>query len=228
MLERALGRVTGRVALALQQQAARKFPETIDALILEALERWRQNRWRTFDEGEVNCTAQLYRWLKEAKRADSQFFHVNIELEFINLTPEMLTGEESVTTARRPDLNLSLEPLSVHVECKRLRSHGTWCRDYVNNGMERFVSAAYGAGAPLGVMVGYVQQVTTDGLLDAVNGFVATHTLMGNEHRLGKTRTEYFGLTHQSTHHRTADVTIDLKHVWIQFAPVSSEAHQTP
>lgn len=36
------------------------------------------------------------------------------------------------------------------------------------------------------VMVGYVQQVTTDGLLDAVNGFVATHTLMGNEHRLGK------------------------------------------
>lgn len=223
-----MGRVTGRVALALQQQAARKFPETVDVLIFDALERWRQNSWRTFDEAEVNCTAQLYRWMKEAKRADSQFFHVNIEFEYVHLTPEMLTGEESAMAARRPDLKLSIDPVDVHIECKRLRSHGKWCRDYVNKGMERFVSTAYGAGAPLGVMVGYVQQVTTDGLVDAVNGFVATHTLMGHEHRLGKTRTEYFGLTHESTHHRAADLTIDLKHVWIQLAPLSSKANQTP
>lgn len=222
MLERALDRVSGRVSQLLQQQAARRFPELIDTLLFAALERWEQNNWLTFDQSEVNCTTQLYRWLTEIKRADSRFIYVSIELEYINLTPAMLAGEESVTSAKRPDLNLVLDPINVHIECKRLQTGGTWCRYYVNKGIARFVDSSYAARSPLGVMVGYVQQVSADGLLDSVNSFVATHPLMGNGHQLSQTQAEAFGLSHRSHHPREADSTIDLTHIWVQLEPRAS------
>lgn len=222
MLERALDRVSGRVSQLLQQQAARKFPELIDALLVAALERWDQNDWLTFDQSEVNCTAQLYRWLTETKRTDSRFIYVHITLEYINLTPAMLAGEESVKGAQRPDLNLVLDPISVHVECKRLQTAGPWCRLYVHNGIARFVDSSYGARSPLGVMVGYVQQGSAEGLLDSVNSFVATHPSMGDGHELSRPKVEPFGSTHRSHHSRHTDVAIDLAHVWVRLEPSGS------
>ena len=222
MLERALDRVSGRVSQLLQQQAARKFPELINALLFAAFERWEQNDWLTFDQSEVNCTAQLYRWLTEIKRTDNRFIYVNIELEYINLTPEMLAGEESVKSAQRPDLNLVLDPINVHIECKRLQTGGAWCRYYVHNGIARFVDSGYGARSPLGVMVGYVQQSSADGLLDSVNSFVATHPSMGDGHELIHTKAEPFGLLHRSHHSRRTDSAIDLAHIWVQLDPIAS------
>ncbi len=215
MLEKALDRVSGRVSQALQQRAEQRFAEMIDALILVALQRWAGNNWRTFDDSEVNCTAQLYRWLKESKRSDARFNFVHVELEYVNLTPAMLVGDEPVTTAARPDLCFTIGHVGVHVECKRLQAHGAWCRDYVQKGMARFVDSVYGAGSPLGVMVGYVQQPAPDGLLGAVNGYVETHPSMGSDHRLVATQPAPFGLRHRSHHPRNPDIPIELSHIWV-------------
>ncbi len=215
MLERALDRVSGRVSQALQQRAERRFPEMVETLMRLALEMWAGNNWHTFDQREVNCTAQLYRWLMEAKRGEVQFSHLNIELEYLNLTPAMFAGVESVVTALRPDLRLGIGQVGIQLECKRLLAGGTWCHDYVHKGMQRFVSSSYGANDPRGVMVGYVQQATSDGLLGSVNGFVLTHPLMGVSHQLRTTLTEPYGSSHLSSHVRPTDVTIDLRHVWV-------------
>lgn len=215
MLERALDRVAGRVSQALQQRAERRFPELVESLMRLALEMWAGNSWHTFDQMEVNCTAQLYRWLQEAKRGDLQFSHLNIELEYLNLTPAMFAGNESVVTAVRQDLRVGIGQVGIQIEAKRLVASGNWCHDYVYNGIQRFVSSSYGANDPLGVMVGYVQQATCDGLLGSVNGFVVAHPLMGRNHQLGTTLTEPYGLSHSSSHLRPSDVTIDLRHVWV-------------
>src|SRR5664279_692298 len=150
MLERALDRVSGRVSATLHERAARRLPDLTVDLIESALSRWAANNWHTFDALEENCTAQLYRWLQEAQRADLQFEMLRIQLEYVVLTADMLAGLASVRSARRPDLRISVRSGGIHVEAKRLATTGSRCRDYVHEGMARFVGSAYGSHEPLG------------------------------------------------------------------------------
>ncbi|BBY32539.1 hypothetical protein MMIN_06000 [Mycolicibacter minnesotensis] len=216
MLERALSRVQGKVSKSLQQLAERRFPEMIEDLMLVALGSWADHDWHTFDRQEVNCTAQLYRWLRIAKRGSPQFVYLNVELEYLNLTPAMLAGEESVVNAQRPDLSISIGETGIHVECKRLLTSGPWCHHYVHKGIQRFVSSSYGANEQQGMMVGYIQQATLDGLLGSVNGFVEAHPMMGSGHQLATAQPPAsYGSRHRSHHVRTSDVPIDLSHYWV-------------
>lgn len=193
----------------------RRFPELVQLLMRAAFDKWSANGWHTFDQMEANCTVQLYRWLVEAKRADSRLAFLAIELEFLMLTPAMLAGEASGMSAKRPDVCLSVGRSAIHVECKRLRVDGSWCRDYVGQGMARFVGSSYGAGEALGLMVGYVQQEKSNGLLDAVNSVVLSTASMGSSHQLTASAAESFGTSHHSTHARASDVPIELRHLWV-------------
>lgn len=215
MLERALDRVSGRVSMRIHDRAVRRLPDLAVGLVEVGLARWASNNWHTFDQLEVNCTGQLYRWLKEAQRADEQFHVLDIQIEHVILTPAMMAGLASAASAQRPDLRISVRGAGIHVEAKRLRVGGSWCRNYVHRGMARFVTSSYGSGEPLGLMVGYVQQANANGLLQRVNGFVQGHPAMGSEHQLAATSGNRHGSWHRSTHVRTADVAIQLLHVWV-------------
>ncbi len=63
----------------------------------------------------------------------------------------------------------------VAVECKRLGNSGRndWVlnKNYIFNGVMRFWATGFGYGAPypFGIMIGYVQQTTLDGILGEVN-----------------------------------------------------------
>lgn len=219
MLDRALDRVSGHVSVALHRRAARKLPKLAESLMEAALKRWAANNWHTFDQLEVNCTAQFYRWLKDAQRADNQLSFLNVEVEHVHLTRSMIAGEQSVVGARRPDVRISIGQAGIHVECKRLRLRGAWCRDYVQRGIARFVSSSYGFGESSGMMVGYVQQDSADGLLAPVNGFVNTHSSMGSGHQLVAIRGERCVSRYLSSHVRPADDPIDLLHVWVVLGP---------
>lgn len=215
MFERALDRVSGRLDQAIHARAAVRLRELIRELIAEALSRWSDNGWHTFDDTEINCSAQLFRWLEEARRANSRFSLLAVNLESIVLTHDMLLGDESVKFAARPDLRISVRAGGVSFEAKRLTDTADLCRAYVHNGMARFVSSTYGAREQWGVMIGYVQESTTVNLRRRVNDYVDAHRLMGIDHRLSMGVVRPDSQWQTSMHARDGDVNIELEHVWV-------------
>lgn len=215
MLERLGDRFSGRVSAKLQDRAARRLPDLTVMLMESALARWAANDWFAFDEREVNYTCQLYRWLLDAKRSDCLYALVDVHPEDVVITRLMLLGLDSATTARRADLRIGIGEVGIHLEAKRLAEKGPWCYDYVDKGMVRFVSSAYGSGESLGMMIGYVQQPKLDGLLESVNDVVCDHESMGETHQLAAAPGHSQGEWHESNHERAMDDAIKLLHVWV-------------
>lgn len=214
MLEKAVDRVSGQISAGIHNRAVRRLPDLVRDLVNEGLDRWAANSWYTFDDSEVNCSSQLFRWLREARRNDSRFFVLEIDIENIILTPGMLKGTESVTGAARPDFRISVRSGGVLLEAKRLTDSSRHCRAYVYDGMARFVGSTYGADESWGIMVGYVQGSATAGLQSRLNNYVSSHSLMGSSHQLASgpsyANSEWLG----STHHRASGLAMRLDHVW--------------
>lgn len=67
-----------------------------------------------------------------------------------------------------------------HVECKRLREDKYhFCREYVTNGMKRFVEKewSYGSGCESSLMIGYIQGMEFEDILYWVNHYAENHFL---------------------------------------------------
>lgn len=215
VLERAFDRVSGRINEHIHNRAVRRLPELVGDLVDDALARWAANGWHTFDKAEVNCSGQLFRWLIDARRSESRFYPLEVNIENIVLTPGMLNGTESMTGAARPDLRISVRRGGVLLEAKRLTDTASLGRAYVYDGMARFVSSTYGADESWGMMVGYVQEPTTAGLRPRINGYVNTHKLMGAGHELVHEKTDANSEWLASSHDRLSGLNIRLDHVWI-------------
>lgn len=222
MLERAFDRVSGRINEHIHNRAVARLPDVVHDLVGEALARWAANGWHTFDKAEVNCSGQLFRWLIDARRSDSRFYTLEVNIENIVLTPGMLNGTESVTGAARPDLRISVRGGGVLLEAKRLTDTANLCRAYVYDGMARFVRSTYGANESWGMMVGYVQDQIAAGLHTRVNGYVSGHTLMGSGHELVPETTNANSEWLRSSHDRASDLTIRLDHVWVVLPQTSA------
>lgn len=215
MLDRVGDRVHGQAHAFLHKRAARNFPRLMDELMTDALARWAGNNWARFDEHEVNCTGQLYRWLRDARRSNVRFGVLDVRIENVILTPGMMNGTEPATHAARPDLRISVHGRGVFIEAKRLTDTGDWARKYVYDGMARFVSSAYAAEENVGMMVGYVQQPATDGLRARVNAYVANHQLMGPGNELSEHLARRHAVHLESAHTRAAGPPIQLNHLWV-------------
>ena len=179
---------------------------------------WSAERFRVIDDLEINSTVRLMHFMEEAQRCDPQYRALFIQLEGPVVTPEMKLGEASVIGAARPDLRVSVGRVGgVSIECKRLReTEKRLCDLYVHQGMGRFVVSRYGAGEPLGLMVGYVQDGSAATLIGPVNQGVTAHPAMGSTGCLTVTATKGDVCWLRSTHNRALDVPIDLRHdAWI-------------
>lgn len=218
MLDKAIGRVLGRANVLIHNRAAQRLPELVGDLLDDALALWAGNSWHTFDHLESNCSAQLYRWLHEAKRADKRFSPLGVIIENIQFTPRMLAGTESITGASRPDLRIHVGETGVLLEAKRLTDTAKHCRAYVDAGIARFVSSTYGATEDWGVMIGYVQESTTAGIEARVNGFVSIHTEMGAGHEIVPESVGAHSEWLRSSHARASGAPIRLDHVWVVLA----------
>lgn len=215
MLDRLVDRVSGEVSEAVHRRAAHRLPVLARGLLEAGIDRWRTHGWPRFDDLEVSCTVQLYRWMQEARRADKALSLIDVSIEHIVLTPDMLEGRASPKAAKRPDLRLDAGSRGLSIECKRLQTATSWYQDYVDKGMARFVSSAYGAGESLGVMVGYLQSVTADVCIQPINQFIVAHAAMGGDHQLSDDQTASYGTWYESEHARPGDTTIRLSHVWV-------------
>ena len=216
MLDKAFGRILGHANGLILSRAANQLPILVEDLLQDALTLWSGNGWYTFDRLESNCSGQLYRWLKEAKRADARFSPLVVTIENVELTPAMLAGTQSVVGASRPDLRIHVGESGVLLEAKRLTNTARHCRAYVEEGMARFVSSAYGARSDWGLMLGYVQDATVAVIEPRVNGFVNTHAIMGEGHQLVPQRADAISARLRSSHARASGLPIVLDHVWIR------------
>jgi hypothetical protein len=173
-------RLWGRVTPVVQARAAQDIAGHIDALIIEALDRWHADGWQRFDDQEANCTIQLYRWADDACRDTPRFCLLEIVLEWQQPTPGMLNGTESAVAMRRPDLRVRIGRANgLTIECKRLSRAAGHVMGYVDDGIRRFVTGAYAATETGGTMVGYVQTDEPPDIVDAINDRIDTHPEMG-------------------------------------------------
>jgi hypothetical protein len=211
---RQLSRIYGAIAPSIQQLISHDIDDLIDQLILDGVTRWRNANWQRFDDLEINCTVQLFRWMTEAGRSSSSLRILTVQLEWVQPTVEMIEGSESAAGMRRPDLRISIGQSAARVvECKRLALTSSFPKRYVDEGMHRFVSASYGGDDDEAAMIGYVQANEPVDIVAAVNTEVDAHADMGASHRLHFQSSPYGSLhRYASTHTRRQRSSLSLHH----------------
>jgi hypothetical protein len=150
MFEGLTHRSIGVAARELQDRIAEHIDYLICQMLGASVAMWEQDNWDRHDDEEGNCTVQLYRWCREARRRDLRFALLVPQLEWINVTAAILAGEESVKSASRPDLRMEVGTIGRTIECKRLAPAGGWARAYVYDGLARFVVGDYGHAESVG------------------------------------------------------------------------------
>ena len=208
-------RFRGTVAVALQDRVARDIDHLIYLLLEASIILWEQVNWDTFDNDEDNCTVQLYRWCNIARRQDARLTLLIPRFQWIDLTPAMLDGSESVKSAKRPDLRIEIGEVGRSFECKRLAPTGSWPRKYVYDGLARFVLGKYGRDEPVGYMVGYVQSGTFNQCLSAINRQISSHPEMGDSDHLKLLQESAISSWSRSSHARSPDP-IQIDHLMVQ------------
>jgi hypothetical protein len=209
-------RVYGTATRALQQQVAGDIDRRICQLLEGAIALWEKHNWFTYDREEGNCTVQLYRWCREIKRRDRRFAPLEPHLEWLNVTPAILAGDESVKSANRPDLRIEIGQVSGRVvECKRLESTGHWPRDYVYEGLARFIVGDYGHQETIGYMIGYVQAGPVAVVLTKINKQVAAHPHIRTSQQLKLLRNSGSLTWNTSCHPRPFGKSIQIDHLFI-------------
>lgn len=102
------------------------------------------------------------------------------------------------------------------LECKRLgKAKSSWVfnANYINNGIARFISNVYGYGvdAKSAAMLGYIQDMTHEDILDEIN--LNLSNIGQNSISLYKEELGYYLHTHQVN--TNINKSIRLEHIWI-------------
>ena len=202
-------RIRGSVAVALQEQVAQDIDRLICRLLEASIILWKQDNWIRYDDGEDNCTVQLYRCCKVARQKDRRLTLLVPRFQWVNVTDTMLDRAESVSSAKRPDLRIEIGEVGRALECKRLKPTGHWCRAYVREGLTRFVLGDYGQGEPVGYMVGYVQAGTFTELLIRINKQILGYPRMGEEDQLKRLEENQSSSWSRSVHTHMHPIQID-------------------
>src|SRR5487761_1682185 len=209
MLDGFVGRFVGTVAFALQEKVAEGIDHLVHQLLETSVVMWKRDNWLTYNAEEGNCTVQLYKWCRHTCRNDRRFALLTLHLEWVNVTPAMLAGSESVKSAGRPDLRIDVGKVGRAIECKRLAPTGGWPRAYVYDGLARFVVGDYGSNETIGYMVGYVQAGTFAELLASINHHISVHPQMGPGQELKPLRGDETYWWSRSAHSRLIRPPID-------------------
>jgi hypothetical protein len=70
------------VVPAIQRAVANDIDSLLDTLMSTTARLWAEADWLRYDDKEINCSIQLYRWSDEAKRRSSEFGLLSIQLEW--------------------------------------------------------------------------------------------------------------------------------------------------
>jgi hypothetical protein len=130
------------------------------SLLAEAAEEWIAGGCIRFSDQEVACTAAVAGLLKrnlQQRRASG--LQILAFLETGGWTEAHLDGSADPATVPRPDLALYLglhHDVQMTIECKRLLSPSATARDYVKDGLYRFLDGRYPTDSGCATMIGFL------------------------------------------------------------------------
>lgn len=161
---------------SLAQRLQPAFERTILELVVEGFEFWRANNFNRFADTEVAFTAVLIGRMREVQRVRNlPFMTFPEQFEY---SPEMYAGTAAPNRAPRIDISVWWDRLDEDayytIECKRL-TPGHLAKEYVNEGMIRFVSGKYAVATSAAAMIGYAIAHAPEDLLEPVNEHVRQH-----------------------------------------------------
>ena len=175
---------SGQLRLLYSGLVVDDVTDMVIKLVDESLARWSATGWSRYSDLEDDCTARLVYFAREARREIPSLILCEIHFDSPLLSSRMLDGEVSTVLATRPDLRILVGKIGISIECKRLGTHPSQPRKYVNEGISRFVTGDYAGPSGFGIMVGYVQQGNRTSHLHAINATIDSHSAMGPTHRL--------------------------------------------
>ena len=176
--------VSGQLRLLHSGLVVDDVTDMVIELVDQSLTRWRITGWSRYSDLEDDCTARLVYFAREAKRELPSLILCEVHFDSPLLTSGMLEGNVSTLLATRPDLRILVGDIGISIECKRLGTDSNQPRNYVNEGINRFVTGDYAIPNGFGIMIGYVQAGNRNSLLHAINAAIDNHSAMGPTHRL--------------------------------------------
>lgn len=130
------------------------------ALIAAAAVEWVADGCTRYDDREASCTAAVVgRLLNKIDEGKAHALQPMVTLETGAWTKAHLSGEVDPATVPRPDVVIWLglqHEARMNIECKRLLSGSASPRDYVKDGMCRFLNGRYPVDEGVGTMLGFL------------------------------------------------------------------------
>lgn len=208
--------VGGSVGPMVQRAAQQDIDDLMRRCLHQAVEEWIRDGLPSFDHFEASKTVQLFGRIDRATRTPGPFFMLEVDLEGVELSPDVLAGRSSAIAIPRPDMRFRIGSVSRLVECKRLSAPKGLPRLYVEEGMLRFIGGKYSADADRGTMVGYVEDDDEKTSVARVNSVITSHGSLGPGNELGAPTIVGSRFVRRSSEHdRTGSSPIELDHLLI-------------
>jgi hypothetical protein len=174
-------------------------------LLATAAQAWIDDGCTRYDDHEDSCTAglvgRLLRIIEEGRRTALQLLPI---LENGGWTGEHFEGRANPATVPRPDVVLYLgvhHDVKMTVECKRLLAGSATARDYVKDGLCRFLTGRYSSDNGQATMIGFLldqhAEPARDGINEEIVKLLDAHQRLGGPEGLAELTTVY-----RSTHPR--------------------------
>jgi hypothetical protein len=129
-------------------------------LLAAAAEKWMAAGCIRFSDQEVACTAAVagcLRWILQRRRTTS--LQILAFLETGGWTEAHFNGTADPAKVPRPDLALYLglhHDVQMTIECKRLLNPSATARDYITDGLFRFLDGRYPTDSGCATMIGFL------------------------------------------------------------------------
>lgn len=159
------------------------FEKVLHNMFITALREFIRNNKTKYKQGSTEREKILNRHLFQKI---SEVMTVGTPLIECPIQPSKNDESPLPREEKKPDITLRLvdyekcDHLDYHIECKRLdKPPSRYCRSYITNGVVRFIDPQYGYGCfcDLGFMIGYIQGLTFDKVLEAVNLYAADNNI---------------------------------------------------
>lgn len=217
----------GVLASDLLECVLNRHRRTVHELLASAAVEWLQAGCPRFNDHEASCTAGLVgRLLNKIDEGKVLRLQPMVTLETGAWTPEHFAGKLDPTRVPRPDVVIWLglqHEARMNVECKRLLSGSATPRDYVKDGLCRFLNGRYpvdeGVGAMIGFLLDRAPPVACEQINRAVNTFVGRDEPLKKDEPLATLDSVY-----RSAHSRDAG-DIELVHLLLDMIERPKAAH---
>jgi len=144
----------------LLERILNRHRRTAHTLLAEAALDWVENGCVRYDDRETSCTAAVVGRLRgKIDDGKARALQPMVTLETGAWTEEHFSGLTDPNTVPRPDVVIWLglqREARLNVECKRLLSGSASARDYVADGMCRFLNGRYPVDEGVGTLIGFL------------------------------------------------------------------------